>query len=149
MLACLHNNILFRARHVHGYNVLAASLAGRQVHTARPSQCALFPNTGAGAIAATTLASITSHLLQSSLQPSSIPTYRRPWKTYNTTICNQPSRACLETRCFTYETLGWATLACTFVTCQHVKLAWEISTVCSFHVSNVSVYMLESNRLHV
>ncbi|XP_028405752.1 uncharacterized protein LOC114528322 [Dendronephthya gigantea] len=58
---------------ISGFEVQTASSGGRSAntdsHTASPSP--------------TQLAAITSRLIQSSLQPSSIPTYRRAWKLYN------------------------------------------------------------------
>ena len=77
VLACLKYNILFRARHVPGVkNVLADSLFRLQV--AKFKQLASTSST-----ITTELANITSKLLRSSLQPSSIPTYRWAWNLYS------------------------------------------------------------------
>ena len=74
VLACLNFNILFRARHVLGVkNVLADSLSRLQVSSGR----AIFTDSHPASAITTQLAAITSNLIQSSLQPSSIPTYHR------------------------------------------------------------------------
>ena len=88
VLACLKYNILFRARHVPGVkNVLADSLsrlhAGCEVQTASSGGCTTVTNSHTSSTVTTELANITSKLLRSSLQPSSIPTYRRAWNLYS------------------------------------------------------------------
>ena len=60
-------------QHVSGYEVQTASSGG----------CTLITNSHTGSSTATQLAAITSTLIQSSLQPSSIPTYRRACKLYS------------------------------------------------------------------
>ena len=87
VLACLKFNILFRARHVPGVkNILADSLSRLQVSKFKqPSSggCALITNSHTNRSPSSKLADITTTLVKSSFQPSSVPTYRRPWKLYN------------------------------------------------------------------
>ena len=87
VLACLKYNILFRARHVPGVkNVLADKfipVTGFEVQTASSSGCTTITSSHTRSTTTTQLANITSELLQSSLQPSSIPTYRRAWNLYS------------------------------------------------------------------
>ena len=73
VLVCLQNNILFKAKRIAGSrNVLADSLSQFQVHTSFSNAHSLSPT-------AWKLANIVSDLAQSSLQPSSIPTYKQAW----------------------------------------------------------------------
>ena len=87
MLVCLQNNILVKAKHVSGvYNTLANSLSRLQVDTFK--HFGTSPHgTGASrhscASAASELAPVISKLLQSSFQPSSLPTYQRAWKLFS------------------------------------------------------------------
>ena len=90
VLSCLKHNILFRVRHVPGiHNNLADSLSRLQIqlfqqlaprsHAPNSDGC---PSTHA----ASKLEDVVTHLISSSLQPSSIPTYRRAWKLYRNFI---------------------------------------------------------------
>ena len=79
---CLHHNILFKAKHIRGiYNNLAdaLSLAGADFQTSSSSSHGSLTCRYSPASAASELGSIVSMLAKSSLQPSSIPTYRRAW----------------------------------------------------------------------
>ena len=74
----MQNNILFKAKHVAGRrNVLADRLSRFQVD--QFLQLASFSNVNSLSPAPCKLATIVSDLAQSSLQPSSIPTYKRGW----------------------------------------------------------------------
>ena len=57
------------------------------VHDCSPGGCTLITNSHTRSSTATELANITSKLIKSSLQPSSIPTYRRAWKLYSQFAC--------------------------------------------------------------
>ena len=83
VLACLKFNIIFRAQHVPGaHNTLAVSLTGFEIQGTSPSGRTGFADRYSHSPYATQLVNITSTLIQSSLQPSSIPTYRRAWRLY-------------------------------------------------------------------
>ena len=58
-------------------------ITGFQVQTASSSGCARITNSHTNRSPSSKLADITTTLLKSSLQPSSVPTYRRAWKLYN------------------------------------------------------------------
>ena len=79
---CFHHNILFKAKHIRGiHNNLADALSRLQVQTFRHLAPAHGPLAyrHSPASAAPELGSIVSILAKSSLQSSSIPTYRRAW----------------------------------------------------------------------
>jgi hypothetical protein len=81
VLVCLNHNILFKAKHIPGtYNRLADLLSRFQVQTFKREAPA---SMNSAASVASELGNIVSHLTQSSLQPSSIPTYRRAWKLFD------------------------------------------------------------------
>ena len=88
VLACLNFNILFRARHVPGvlnvrFSRFSVPVRGFQVQAAGSSGCTGLTDSHPDSATTTQLAAISSKLIQSSLQPSSIPTYRRAWKLYS------------------------------------------------------------------
>ena len=83
VLACLKFNIFFRAQHVAGvHNTLADALTGFKIQGTSTSGCTGFADRYSQSPYATQLVNITSTLIQSSWQPSSIPTYRRAWRLY-------------------------------------------------------------------
>ena len=85
VLACLKFNIFFRAQHVPGvHNTLGCivSLTGFEIQGTSTSGRTGFADRYSQSPYATQLVNITSTLIQSSLQPSSIPTYRRAWRLY-------------------------------------------------------------------
>ena len=84
VLVCLQNNILFTAKHVRGvYNTLADSITRGYIQAFGTSSHGTGADRHSYAFAASELEPIISALLQSSLQPSSLPTYRRAWKLFS------------------------------------------------------------------
>ena len=87
MLACLKFNILFRAKHVPDVkNIRADALshfhAGFEIPIASDRERQFLTNGGFLPTSTAQLAAITSTVLQSSLQPSSVPIYHRAWRLY-------------------------------------------------------------------
>ena len=86
LLVCLQNNFLFRTRHVPGTkNDLADSVTFTDSEISTPCSTTHATHSDAYPDSPTTrtLADVVKHLLHSSLQPSSLPTYRRAWKLYS------------------------------------------------------------------
>ena len=83
LLPYLNFNILFWARHVPGVkNILADSLFRLQVSKFKQLAPVGVQSSPTAIQLPLLLAAITSNLIQSSLQPSSIPTYHRAWTLY-------------------------------------------------------------------
>ena len=86
VLVCLQNNIVFKAKHIRGLsNTLADSLSRLQIQKIPSLGATSYgPDTNghSSLSAASELATIVSTLVKSSLQPSSIPTYKRAWKLF-------------------------------------------------------------------
>ena len=85
VLVCLQN-ILFKAKHVRGvYNILAdsVSITGGYIHVFGPSPHGAGANRHSCASGASELAPVIATLLQSSLQPSSLPTYEWACKLFS------------------------------------------------------------------
>ena len=83
---CLHYNIVFKAKHIPGVHkklVDAVSLAGAQLYTVGPSLYGPLPHGGFPVSAASELGNIVTMLASSSLQPSSIPTYKRACRLFH------------------------------------------------------------------
>ena len=86
---CLHYNIVFKATHISGVrNKLADALSRLQVHTSTqlaPAYMDPLPKEEGGfsVSAASELGNIVTMLASSSLQPSSIPTYKRAWRLFH------------------------------------------------------------------
>ena len=76
---CLNQNIVFKAKHIPGiHNNLADALsAGADFQTAGPSSYGPLPDRDSLESSASELGSVVGMLAKSSLQPSSIPTYRQ------------------------------------------------------------------------
>ena len=76
---CLNHNIVFKAKHIPGiHNNLADALsAGADFQTAGPSSYGPLPDRDSLESSASELGSVVGMLAKSSLQPSSIPTYRQ------------------------------------------------------------------------
>lgn len=83
---CLHHNIHFKAKHIPGIgNRLAHALSRLQVQTfmqLAPACTDFFPHGGSSASAASELGALVTKLASTSLQPSSLPTYRRAWRLF-------------------------------------------------------------------
>lgn len=83
---CLKFNILFRAEHIPGVsNTLADCLSRLQVKNFRklaPSSMNLQAHSYPLSTMASKLGGIVTQLVQSSLQPSSLPTYKRAWSLF-------------------------------------------------------------------
>ena len=87
VLACLKFNIFFRAHATCSWCSLhfsrcIVSLTGFKIQGTSTSGRTGFADRYSQSPYATQLVNITSTLIQSSLQPSSIPTYRRAWRLY-------------------------------------------------------------------
>ena len=86
VLICSQNNILFKAKHVRGvYNTLAdfVLITGGYIQAFGPNPQGAGANRHSCASAASELAPVISTLLQSNLQPSSLPTYQWAWKLFS------------------------------------------------------------------
>lgn len=83
---CLKFNILFRAEHIPGFsNTLADCLSRLQVKNFRklaPSSMNLQAHSYPLSTMASKLGGIVTQLVQSSLQPSSLPTYKCAWSLF-------------------------------------------------------------------
>lgn len=82
---CLHHNIHFKAKHIPGIGnrlAHAVSLAGTDFHAVGPSLHRPLPHGGSSASAASALGALVTKLASTSLQPSSLPTYRRAWRLF-------------------------------------------------------------------
>ena len=91
VLICLKYNILFKAKHIPGiHNHLAdsVSLADPKISSNGTGLHGSITNRHPPSPAATELANIVLLLVKSSLQPSSIPTYKRAWKLFSQFLFN-------------------------------------------------------------
>lgn len=84
VLVCFSRNIVFKAKHIPGVrNKLADSLSWLQLQTFHQLAPAYMHPSPTEIPAATQLANVASLLLRSSLQPSSIPTYKCAWQLFH------------------------------------------------------------------
>ena len=80
VLACLRYNIAYKAKHIVGVsNILADALSRSQVQVPKHGQCS---HTNPTLSAALELQPLILELLSSSLQKSSLPTYKRSWRLF-------------------------------------------------------------------
>ena len=85
VLACLRYNVVFKAKHIAGVNNILADALSRLQETgfqANGTSNGQFSHTNPTLSAASELQPLILELLSSSLQKSSLPTYKRSWRLF-------------------------------------------------------------------